>query len=97
MDIQELNAVISDFVQVGYMEAVKAYEPEQDLIKKTDVEEWLKKMRMDVKKFHKLIKIEIIKPFKKGNSINSPLFYSKKEIKQAFSMVNVSRLITNKT
>lgn len=27
MDFNELNGIIADFVQVGYMTAVKAYEP----------------------------------------------------------------------
>lgn len=42
MDIQELNTVIADFVQVGYMQAVKAYEPPQDFVRVSEVKQWLK-------------------------------------------------------
>ena len=37
---------------------------------------------------------EIIKPFRVGTGRNSPFFYSKKEIKQAFSMAAIGEMIT---
>lgn len=93
IELQELNAMIADFVQVGYMQAVKAYEPSQDLIRLTEVKKWLKMMKIELKKFNTLVSKGIIKPVRKGESRNSPLYYSKKEIKQAISMSNVSGLI----
>lgn len=93
IELQELNAMIADFVQVGYMQAVKAYEPSQDLIRLTEVKKWLKMMKIELKKFNALVSKGIIKPVRKGESRNSPLYYSKKEIKQAISMSNVSGLI----
>mgnify|MGYP001436691160 CR=1 FL=1 len=93
IDIQELNAVIADFVQVGYMEAIKAYEPAQDLIRLSDVKKWLKMMKIDLKKFNVLVHKEIIKPVRKGEARNSPLYYSKKEIKQALSVSNINSII----
>lgn len=93
MDIQELNAVIADFVQVGYMEAVKAYEPSQDLIRLSEVKRWLKMMKVDMRRFNALVGQRIINPIRKGTGRNSPLYYSKKEIKQALSMANVGRLM----
>lgn len=94
MTIQELNSMISDFVQVGFMEAVKAYEPASDLIKLKEVKKWLKMMYFDYKKFDALVEKDIIKPVRKGSCKNSPLYYSKKEIKQAFAMANVCKIIT---
>lgn len=38
---------------------------------------------------------EIIKPFRVGTGRNSPFFYSKKEIKQAFSMAAIGETINN--
>lgn len=93
MNIQDVNSLIADFVQVGYMEAVKSYEPCKDSIRKIEVKSWLKMMKMDLKKFDALTKIGIIKPFRKGEAKNSPLYYSKKEIKQAFSMANICSMI----
>lgn len=95
MDIQELNAVIADFVQVGYMTAIRAYEPPQDIIRQADLKKWLKMMKVDLKKFNALVSKEIIKPIRIGTNKNSPLYYSKTEIKQALSAANVSRLIAN--
>lgn len=97
IDMQELNSVIADFVQVGYMQAVKAYEPAQDLVRLSEVKRWLKMMKIDLKKFNVLVHKEIIKPIRKGEGRNSPLYYSKKEIKQALSMSNVSGLIAKDT
>lgn len=97
MNIEELQSIMIDSYQVGYMEAVKAYEPAQDLIRLREVKKWLKMMKIDLKRFNALVHKEVIKPIRKGEGRNSPLYYSKKEIKQALSMVNVSGLITKET
>lgn len=76
------------------MEAVKSYEPAQDLIRLREVKKWLKMMRIDLKRFNVLVESGIIKPLRKGTSRNSPLYYSKKEIKQALSLANVSGILT---
>lgn len=97
MNIEELQSIMIDCYQVGYMEAVKAYEPAQDLIRLSEVKKWLKMMRVDLKRFNTLVHKEIIKPIRKGESRNSPLYYSKKEIKQALSMANVSGMLAKET
>ena len=85
--------MIADFVQVGYMQAVKVYDPPQDKVRKSEVKKWLRFANLDQKRFNRLVKAEIIKPFKTGEGRNSPLYYSKKEIKQAFSVASISELI----
>ena len=75
------------------MEAVKAYEPAQDLIRLRDVKKWLKMMQIDLKRFNILVSKELIKPIRKGESKNSPLYYSKAEIKQALSLANISSMM----
>lgn len=97
MNIEELQSIMIDSYQVGYMEAVKSYEPSQDLIRLSEVKKWLKMMKIDLKKFNTLVNKDFIKPIRKGTSRNSPLYYSKKEIKQALSMSNVSGLIVKET
>ena len=42
MNIEEIQSIMIDSYQVGYMEAVKAYEPAQDLIRQREVKKWLK-------------------------------------------------------
>lgn len=93
IDLNELNAVIADFVQVGFMEAVKAYEPAQDLVRASEVDGWLRMMKIDEKKFKSLCRKGIIQAVRKGTGRNSPLYYSKKEIKQALSMANIGWLL----
>mgnify|MGYP000009438405 FL=1 len=97
MNIEELQSIMIDSYQVGYMEAVKAYEPSQDFIRLSEVKRWLKMMKIDLKRFNVLVHKEMIKPVRKGDSRNSPLYYSKKEIKQALSMANVSGLLAKET
>lgn len=97
MRIEDIQSIMIDSYQVGYMEAIKAYEPSQDFIRLSDVKKWLKIMKIDLKKFNALVHKEIIKPIRKGESRNSPLYYSKTEIKQALSMANVSGLLTKET
>ena len=93
MDIGDIQSIMIDSYQVGYMEAVKAYEPAQDLIRLRDVKKWLKMMQIDLKRFNILISKELIKPIRKGESKNSPLYYSKAEIKQALSLANISSMM----
>lgn len=91
----ELYSVIEDLVQVGFMQAVKSYEPAQDRIRKTEVKKWLKMMRIDEKTFNKLCEKERIKPFRVGSGKNSPLFFSKKDIKQAVVSTKVVSILIN--
>ncbi|WP_195360599.1 hypothetical protein [Phocaeicola massiliensis] len=93
MDIGDIQSIMIDSYQVGYMEAVKAYEPAQDLIRLRDVKKWLKMMQIDLKRFNILVSKELIKPIRKGESKNSPLYYSKAEIKQALSLANISSMM----
>lgn len=95
ISVQDLNRIIADFVQVGFMEAVRAYEPSQDLIRKSEVKKWLKLMMISEKDFKKLLASDCIKEIRLGEGRNSPLYYSKKEIKQALSMMKVNNVIIN--
>lgn len=92
-DFSELYSMVGDFVQVGFMEAVRAYEPAQDRIRGSEVRRWLKMMRVDVKRFNALVKSGEIKPFRTGTGKNSPLYYSKKEIKQAVTAAKMSSIM----
>ena len=38
MTIEQIGAMMADFVQIGYMTAVKAYEPTSDELRLKDVE-----------------------------------------------------------
>lgn len=93
MNIEEIQSIMVDSYQVGYMEAIKAYEPAQDLIRLKDVKKWLRMMKIDLKRFNILVSKDVIKPIRKGESRNSPLYYSKTEIKQALSLANISGIM----
>ncbi len=97
MNIEEIQSIMIDSYQVGYMEAIKAYEPAQDLIRLKDVKKWLRMMRIDLKRFNILVSKDVIKPIRKGEGRNSPLYYSKTEIKQALSLANISGIMAKET
>ena len=42
MNIEDLQSIMIDSYQVGYMEAIKSYEPSQDSIRLREVKKWLK-------------------------------------------------------
>lgn len=92
---EELFATIADFVQVGYMQAVKAYEPTNDNIRQSDVCNWLRLNLIDERQFKQLERKGLIKSFRLGTAKNSPLYYSKEEIKQAISTEKVGCLIVH--
>lgn len=93
--LNELGDLLSRYVQVGFMEAVRMYEPAQDRIRLAHVKAWLKMAHVDEKTFKALVGKGMIKARKEGTARNSPLYYSKKEIQQALACVGVMRAINN--
>lgn len=55
IEFNELRDSIQKFVQVGFMEAVRAYEPSQDRLRQKDVKKWLKMMLIDYRTFKVLV------------------------------------------
>lgn len=92
LDIVEIGSIISDFVRVGYNAAVKDYDPPQDKLRQSDVKKWLKFRKIEFKTFQELEKQGLIRACK-GDAVNSPLYYSKKEIQEAFATMRLNRLI----
>lgn len=91
MRFEELAGLLADFTQVGFMEAVRAYAPAQDRVRKSEVKKWLKMMLVDYKDFKALENCGHIHARRKGKSINSPLYYSKKEI---MSVLKAKKLLS---
>lgn len=93
ISIAELGGIISDFVRVGYNSAVKDYEPAQDLLRKSEVKKWLKFRNIEYKQFQSLVEKGLIHA-RKGNSVNSPLYYSKAEIQKSMATMRINQLVT---
>lgn len=93
MEFNELNNLLSRYVQVGFMEAVRMYEPAQDRIRLAEVKAWLKMALVDYKTFKALVDKGTIRARKAGNAKNSPLYYSKKEIQQALASVGMWKAV----
>ncbi|MDT3388106.1 MAG: hypothetical protein LIR46_10165 [Bacteroidota bacterium] len=94
MTTAEIFALVADAVQVGYMEAIKAYEPSSDIVRQSEVSKYLKLCLYDKRKFKSLVDGGYIKPVRMGKAKNSPLGYSKKEIKQAFLSQKIGAMTT---
>jgi hypothetical protein len=92
LTISELGGIIADFVRVGYNAAVADYDPPQDNLRLSEVKKWLKFRKIDFKTFQELEKQGLIHA-RKGDAVNSPLYYSKKEIQEAFATMRLNRLI----
>lgn len=92
--IDELGRIISDYVQVGFCEAVKAYEPTQDEIRKSEVKRWLKFNKVSLKTFDALESIGMVKA-RRGSKVNSPLYYSKAEILNALATMKIKNMYIN--
>lgn len=97
LPFDELCRIMSDFTQIGFMSAIKAYEPTQDLIRVREVKDWLKIMLIDEKKFNALVDNGKIKARRIGTGKNSPLYYSKKEIKSAITAAKIFSITTKLT
>ncbi len=94
LTIEQLGGIIADYAQVGYMEAVRAYEPAQDVLKASEVRLWLKMMHIEYKRFTVLVDKGLIKRRRLGTAKNSPVAYSKREIKQAMAAARLCSMMT---
>ena len=83
MKAEDFASMIIGAYQIGFMEAVRAYEPEQDLVRASKVKSWLKMVNIEYKKFAYMVDNGMIHARRKGTGKNSPLYYSKSEIKKA--------------
>lgn len=83
MTAEDFTQMIIGAYQVGFMEAVRAYEPEQDLVRASKVKSWLKMANIEYKKFSRMVDSGMIHAKRKGTGKNSPIYYSKSEIKKA--------------
>ena len=92
MTAEDFKTMIEQAYQTGFMDAVRAYEPEQDLVRASAVKSWLRMMRVDRKRFNAMVNEGMIKPRRKGTGKNSPLYYSKAEIKKAMLTAKATML-----
>ena len=92
LDIVDISSIISDFVRVGYNAAVKDYDPPQDRLRLAEVKKWLKFRKIEFKAFQELEKKGLIHA-RKGEAVNSPLYYSKVEIQKALATMRLNQLI----
>lgn len=92
MHFVDIQGLLIDVWQVGYMEAMRAYEPVRDEIRKADIAGWLKIIKVDRRVFRNLENAGLIKARKLGKGRNSPLIYSKTEIKKALATRTASRM-----
>lgn len=96
MRVEEIMPILEGAFQVGFMEAIKSYEPTHDMVRNSDVKKWLKMMRIDMRKFEALVKNGCVKPFRLGTGRNSPLYYSKEEIRKAVVASDMAAILTSR-
>ena len=58
--------MVANFVQVGFMQAVKVYDPPQDRVRKSEVKRWLRMANLDYAHFARLEAAGLVKPFRVG-------------------------------
>lgn len=95
LTLDDIVSVVNKAVQIGYMQAVKAYEPTSDYIKKTELNAYLRLHTINKKNFDALVDNGYIVPRHKGKAQNSAIVYSKKEIQQALLSLKLGEISVN--
>lgn len=80
ISFDSFRSLMADCMQVGYMQAVKAYEPTADYIRETEVAQWLATMHLPLKRFRSLVDAGMVRRKRHGTAANSPWYYSKNDI-----------------
>ena len=92
MRAEDFARLITDCYQVGYMEAVRAYEPALDWVRASELKAWLRLMHIEPRRFRRLVEAGLVRPVRRGTGRNSPICYSKAEIKRALLTAGVTTL-----
>lgn len=95
ISLEQIQTLIIDAVQVGYMEAVKAYEPTADELKERDVQKWCKATFGNMTRIKRLMRAGVIKGYRKGDYANCALYYSKSAIKKALMTQRLSQFVAD--
>jgi hypothetical protein len=92
LETRDLKEYGIRMAELGVQQYLKSIEPLSDLIKKKEVEQWLKNRgeRVTIKQIEQWGKV---KPKKTGNGLNSPLYYSKVEILAALNAIELRAVI----
>lgn len=80
----DVKRLVMEAVSLGVMQAVKAYEPAADWVRKKDLLEWLKIVDADYSDFRRLEKAGLVRCKRSGDSERSPIVYSKVDVMEAF-------------
>ena len=90
MTMEQLTEIISTAFLIGRMEATKAYEPTADMIRTAELEAWCKATATDWRKVRVLMERGRIRARRMGTAKNSPLVYSKEEVKRQLAVAGIA-------
>lgn len=93
MTMTEVSTLIRESVQLGVMQAIKTYEPTKDKVRASEIKSWLELNGVDYGVFKKLESAGLIKGERLGDGRNSPIVYSKADVKAAISTHSVCKMI----
>ena len=93
MTMTEVSTLIRESVQLGVMQAIKTYEPTKDKVRAKEIKSWLELNGVEYGIFKKLEALGFINGERLGDGKNSPIVYSKANIKEALQTHSVCKMI----
>lgn len=91
---EQFGEYIADFIQIGRMQMVKAYEPIADAVRAVELKSWCIATSTDYKAVEALIASGAIAKHRMGGAKNSPIVYSKQEVIQAVVTAKIASDMT---
>lgn len=95
MTLEDIKDIVAQSFEIGYLNALQAIEPSCDELRQAEVKKWLKTQNIRLTRFDALVSEGMVRGRRKGKAVNSPIYYSKKEIKQALLVCKVEELTNN--
>lgn len=95
MNLSDIKDIVARSVELGYLQALKAIEPAADTLRQSEVRKWLRTQNIKPSKFDAMVAEGLVRSYRRGSAANSPLYYSKKEIKQALLIGRVEEITSN--
>jgi len=96
LDFYELKRLLQEAAELGAAANDKMREPTNDLIKQREAYRWLKSLGKEPILLEKMVNGGLIKKKRMGPAINSPICYSKLEIRSVLSSEQLMSVINFK-
>ena len=95
ISITDLKNLFAEAAELGAAALQRKLEPDSDFVSQRDVKNFLRRIGQDPESLKKMVEDGLVHPERTGAAVNSKIVYSKIEILEAISAINLQKKLLN--